>query len=125
MAGEDWPQRLRLDATSLGSPEIAPGSEISASGIVASVDADGRVITVGRARVTLDRKEIPLRGQTLVVVTQETLASAFKRNVAKLAWAVSAGICASLLLALLVAADYNDLFDLEPRYWELLLKVIA
>ena len=125
MTEESTGQRVRVDASELRAAGVSTGARISASGVITNVDAAGQVITLEELRVALDGRDVALTGQTLIIAAEDTLRSSFKKNAAKLAWTIPAGICASLLLALVVAADYNDLLDIEPRYWELLLKVIA
>jgi hypothetical protein len=124
MPGEKDGLRVVVPAATLGAPRLSKGARVSASGIVTGVDPAGSM-TLEDVRVAVDGADASPAGRTLIVAAEDTLRSSFRRNAAKFAWMIPAGICASLLLALYVAADYNDLYDVEPRYWELLLKGIA
>lgn len=114
---------VRLAASRLPAGSLSPGARVSASAVVEDIDATG--ITLGDVRVVVDGDDVAPPGRRFAIAEEDALRSAFKKHAARLAWMIPAGICASLLLALVVAADYNDLVDVEPRYWELLLKVIA
>jgi len=124
MSEERPGSRVLAPAARLGATGLSKGARVSASGVVTDVDRAG-VVTLEDVRVEIDGAKASPGDQTLIVAAEDSLRSSFRRNAAKFAWTIPAGICASLLLALYVAADYNDLYDLEPRYWELLLKVIA